>query len=115
MPGKKQSFFAKNRAACAALSGLCLCGADDAEIGVGGEAVDQGVECAEDQEAAQIDDDHQLQILEQFSKQGLLYACFDVDKLGEALEAVKSRQFRTYQSNNARWLDEISAYIDSVL
>jgi len=43
-------------------------------------------------------DDHQLQIIEQFKEQNLIYACYDMD-LQNALMIVKKSEFNEYKSN----------------
>ncbi|WP_242216870.1 PssE/Cps14G family polysaccharide biosynthesis glycosyltransferase [Bacillus cereus group sp. BfR-BA-01380] len=44
-------------------------------------------------------DNHQFEIIEQFTNSNLIYGISDVDELGNALEAVKCMEFRKYESN----------------
>ena len=44
-------------------------------------------------------DNHQIEILEQFSKSNLIYAVSDTKEIENALEKVKDMEFRKYQSN----------------
>lgn len=59
-------------------------------------------------------DDHQLQLLQEFEKQNLIYACYDVENLKDAFEAISKGTFHAYQSNTEVWIKELSRYIDSI-
>lgn len=56
-------------------------------------------------------DDHQVQLIEQFGKLNLIYACEDMD-LQKALEIVKKTEYRTYQSNTNRIIESLEEYIN---
>lgn len=56
-------------------------------------------------------DDHQLQILEQFKELGLIYSCDDCEELEEALEYVKTHDFKKYESNTQTIIDDIERFI----
>lgn len=58
-------------------------------------------------------DDHQIQIIEQFSKKNLICACEDCDRLEDALETVKKTKYESYQSNTDDVIDSIIKFIES--
>lgn len=63
-------------------------------------------------------DDHQIQIVRQFAQTGVITCCEDTDTLGDVIKEVRSgtcqEYHAAYRSNTAGYLDEISAYIDSI-
>ncbi len=59
-------------------------------------------------------DDHQLQLIAQFTESGLICSCEDTAQLGELLKEVDKMQFTPYVSNTQAYLDDISRYIDSL-
>lgn len=59
-------------------------------------------------------DDHQLQLITQFTKSNLISSCEDVSKLGDVLEETKIKKYATYQSNTGRYLKEISEFIEEI-
>lgn len=60
-------------------------------------------------------DDHQLQLIEQFTKSGLICSCDGVDKLGETIENIRLMTFDKYQSNTKKYLESIDKYVISAL
>ena len=56
-------------------------------------------------------DDHQTQLIKQFTELNLIYACEDCDDLKEALECIRDREFESYQSNTQVILDSIERFI----
>lgn len=58
-------------------------------------------------------DDHQIQIIQQFSKQNLICACEDCDQLAEALEVVRKTEYESYQSNTYDIIDSIIEFIEN--
>lgn len=58
-------------------------------------------------------DDHQIQIIQQFSRQNLICACEDCDRLKEALETVRRTEYKSYQSNTNDIIDSIVDYIEN--
>ncbi len=59
-------------------------------------------------------DDHQLQLIKQFTKSNLIAHCENLDDLGKVLEEVKTKEFDSYQSNTQKYIDEISSYIEGL-
>ncbi|MCD8372142.1 MAG: beta(1,3)galactosyltransferase EpsH [Clostridia bacterium] len=56
-------------------------------------------------------DDHQLQLIEQFTRSNLISSCENLDELGDVLEEVKTKEFDSYQSNTEKYLESIDNYI----
>lgn len=59
-------------------------------------------------------DNHQLQLIKQFSDLNLICACKDVEKLASALADTREKQFDTYVSNTDAVIQSISAYIAQI-
>lgn len=57
-------------------------------------------------------DDHQLQVINQFSEMNLILKCEDCDGLEKAVEWVRHHTFVPYESNTQRIVDSIEAFID---
>lgn len=58
-------------------------------------------------------DDHQLQLVEQFKELNLICECNDVEKIGKALETVKTTTYEKYVSNTKMIIDSIEQYIEN--
>ena len=58
-------------------------------------------------------DDHQLQIIRQFTRSGLICECKDCDKLSEILEQVRNTDFVQYVSNTMTIINDIDSFIIS--
>lgn len=59
-------------------------------------------------------DDHQLQIIEQFSGMNLICPCIDVDKIEEALTEIKNHEYDSYKSNTKNIIDNIDKYLSGI-
>lgn len=59
-------------------------------------------------------DDHQLQIVEQFSNMNLIVACSDMDYLWQCLEDVKNTKLDVYVSNTDVILQNIDEFIKRI-
>ncbi|MCD8019195.1 MAG: beta(1,3)galactosyltransferase EpsH [Clostridiales bacterium] len=59
-------------------------------------------------------DNHQLQLVSQFTNSNLICSCENIEQLGDLVEKIKIKQFNTYHSNTKKYLDEISDYIDNL-
>lgn len=59
-------------------------------------------------------DDHQLQIIEQFSTMNIIYPCYDLDALEIAIDETKDSVFNTYISNTNKIIASIEKFIDSM-
>lgn len=55
--------------------------------------------------------DHQVEIVEEFSKNGYILACNDLDQLDNVLEKVKDFVPNKYQSNNNKMINIIENFI----
>lgn len=55
-------------------------------------------------------DDHQMQIVEQFKELNLICACEDSD-LKKAIETVKKKDYKSYQSNTDKIIKSIEEFI----
>ena len=58
--------------------------------------------------------DHQLQIIETFSKQGYIISLNDFDKLGEIIKNIKKFKPKKYVSNTDKFCTKMEKYIDSI-
>ncbi len=56
-------------------------------------------------------DDHQVQIVSQFSEMGLIEACYNLDNLEKTLNIVADKEYKTYVSNTMKIIDDIDRYI----
>ncbi len=59
-------------------------------------------------------DNHQLQIVEQFDKLGLILKCDDCAKMGDLLKTIKETQFKKYTSNTQRIINSIEDFISQI-
>lgn len=57
--------------------------------------------------------DHQLQIIENFTSQGYILALEDFDKLGEVLEKAKSFIPKDFKSNTSYFIEQLHKEIES--
>lgn len=56
-------------------------------------------------------DDHQLQLLQQFSDENLICTCTNCDKLSDALDYARKTEFKSYVSNTQQIINSIEKYI----
>ena len=56
--------------------------------------------------------DHQLEIVEEFSKENLIIPVYEIDELEEALKKIKKFKPNKYESNNKNMVKLVSDYID---
>ena len=59
-------------------------------------------------------DDHQLQLLKEFEEQNMIYACYDCNKLGEAIKNIQTRNYSSLVSNTDKWIKTIGDSIESL-
>lgn len=57
-------------------------------------------------------DDHQIQLIGQFTQQDLIYGLDDETGLEEGLKYVKMHEFGTYQSNTEEIIESIERFIE---
>lgn len=60
-------------------------------------------------------DDHQTQIVEQFSEMNLLEPCWEVDDLEKAYTAAMGKSYIPYQSNTHTIIKDIESYLEKAL
>lgn len=58
-------------------------------------------------------DDHQLQLIEQFSKESLICACYDLENLWKEIQDVKIMGFNQYESNTKQIIESIDEFVSS--
>ena len=56
-------------------------------------------------------DDHQYQIIEQFTEMNLILSCDDMNELTEVLKDVRVQQFNKYRSNTEKIIENIEKFI----
>lgn len=56
--------------------------------------------------------DHQIQIVEEFSKEGFILPVYEMDELEEAIKKTKKFKPNKYKSNNQNMIKLVSDYID---
>lgn len=56
-------------------------------------------------------DNHQMQIIKQFSEMNLIYGVLDCDRLEEALKNIKTHNFNSYKSCTQYYIESIDNYI----
>lgn len=59
-------------------------------------------------------DDHQLQIIGQFGAHQMICACYEPEKLSEAIARARQMEFVPYESNTGRFIDNIRSYIEKL-
>lgn len=57
-------------------------------------------------------DDHQVQIVKQFSEMGIIEPCYDVDDLDKAYDKVLSTEYKEYVSNTNVIIKSIVDYLE---
>lgn len=60
------------------------------------------------------ENDHQLEIVSEFTKRGYIIPCYDLKKLDEAIKKIKEFEPKKYRSNNRKMLNIIENYIDGL-
>ena len=60
-------------------------------------------------------DDHQLQIVEQFTDMHILEPCWDTEALAEAYAAAKEKTYTPYVSNTATIIGDIQSYLEGTI
>lgn len=60
-------------------------------------------------------DDHQLQIVEQFSEMNIIEPCWDTESLPQAFAAAQKKSYVPYQSNTHTIIADIEAYLEKRL
>lgn len=65
-------------------------------------------------EYGEHENNHQLEIVEEFAKLGYIIPCVDLDKLDESLNQVSNFKPKKYVSNNDKMVKLIEDYIDNM-
>lgn len=56
-------------------------------------------------------DDHQIQLIKEFTDMNLIEACKDIKYLEQRIKNIKNKNFKKYKSNNDRFVQNIKEYI----
>ncbi|GHU42677.1 multidrug MFS transporter [Clostridia bacterium] len=59
-------------------------------------------------------DNHQLQLLEEFEKIGLIEVCYELEQLEECFQSLLSKNYQKYESNTGLVVREIDTYLQKV-
>ena len=59
-------------------------------------------------------DDHQLQIIEQFTEHGFILSCINIDDLENCLNQLDSFEIKTYVSNTQSYIKAIEKYTTEI-
>ena len=62
----------------------------------------------------EVVDDHQLQLIRELERMGLITACYDCDRIGEAVQAALPVQAVPYESNTGAVISSIEAYLETL-
>ena len=57
-------------------------------------------------------DDHQMQLIKEFTEMNLIEACNDINDLEAKIKSIKNKNFTKYKSNNDKFLQNIKEYIE---
>ncbi|ANC22238.1 MULTISPECIES: PssE/Cps14G family polysaccharide biosynthesis glycosyltransferase [Bacillus] len=60
-------------------------------------------------------DNHQFEIIEQFTNSNLIYGISDVKELEKSLDVVKEMNFKKYQSNTSNIIDILETFLKKTL
>ncbi|MGN1015602.1 MAG: PssE/Cps14G family polysaccharide biosynthesis glycosyltransferase, partial [Faecousia sp.] len=55
-------------------------------------------------------DDHQFQIIDQFTELGLICPCMEIENLEDALKTAKKKKYKQYESNTATIIKSIEKF-----
>ena len=58
-------------------------------------------------------DDHQVEIVRQFSEMGLIEPCFDIEDLPKAYARALKKDYLSYKTNSDSFAADLSAFIDT--
>lgn len=58
-------------------------------------------------------DDHQIQLINEFENLKLIEACYDINKLEEAIENIKTKEYDIYKSNTDSIIKSIDSFLKS--
>lgn len=59
-------------------------------------------------------DDHQMQVVKELEKMKVIVACYDVEKLGEALDAARHADLRAFRSECVGIASDIEQYLKTI-
>ena len=57
-------------------------------------------------------DDHQIQLIEEFTEENLIYGIQSCDELGRAVKEIRGMEFASYKGNSEAIIESIGRYID---
>lgn len=56
-------------------------------------------------------DDHQMQLIGQFSEMKLIIPCYEIESLADAYFSVKNMETLEYKSNTAKYIEDIEKFL----
>ncbi len=59
-------------------------------------------------------DNHQLQLISEFTKSGFILGCDELDELEMLINEARSKEFAVYHSNTRRYIDAMERYFESI-
>ena len=59
-------------------------------------------------------DDHQIQLLQEFDKMGIILACYDINRLGDIYNKIKTIELKSYVSNQKTILKNIDDFLQGI-
>lgn len=62
----------------------------------------------------EVIDDHQLQLVREFEKMGIIIACYDCCKIGEAVQEVRKKSMVKYISNTKSIINSIEKFLSEI-
>ncbi len=58
-------------------------------------------------------DNHQIQLIKEFSELNFIEPVYEIDKLGEALDKVQNKKYKRYISNTGKIINSIESFIEN--
>lgn len=59
-------------------------------------------------------DNHQMQLVKQFDEMGIIEACYEIYRMGEAYNRCKKTKYKEYTSNTERIVSSINCFISRI-
>lgn len=60
------------------------------------------------------ENDHQLEIIDQFDQEGYILSCIDLNQLGSKIKEIQTFHPKKYKGNNQKMLQVITDFIDQI-
>lgn len=59
-------------------------------------------------------DDHQIQLLKEFDKMGIILVCYDINRLGDTYKIINNIELNPYKSNQKTILKSIDNFLQQI-